>query len=92
VPVPVPDPLGALVLKAAAWLVHARDRDRHAHDAALLTSLIADPLTERTRLAGSDRRRLRKLDAVLNEPDHPAWTTLGEYAADAHTTWRILTR
>jgi predicted nucleotidyltransferase len=92
VSVPVPDPLGALVLKAAAWIVDARDRDRHAYDAALLTSLISDPIGERTRFAGSDRRRLNKLDTILHSRDHPAWAALGEHAGDAHTTWLLLNR
>ncbi|WP_346619235.1 hypothetical protein [Blastococcus montanus] len=46
-PVPVPDLLGALVLKAAAWATDTRDRARHSGDAAFLAGLIADPLAER---------------------------------------------
>ena len=33
VDVPVPDLLGAVVLKAAAWQADSRDRERHAEDA-----------------------------------------------------------
>jgi predicted nucleotidyltransferase len=88
--VPVPDLLGALVLKAAAWLEDSRDRERHSHDAALLTSLITDPIAERRRFRGSDRKRLLKLHAALADPHDPAWTDLGERGPDAHTTWQIL--
>lgn len=44
--VPVPDLLGALVLKAAAWLIDSRDKGRHSGDAAFLVSLITDPVDE----------------------------------------------
>lgn len=42
--VPVPRVLGSLILKAAAYQVDSRDRDRHAADAAFLVWLISDPL------------------------------------------------
>jgi hypothetical protein len=42
--VPAPSPLGALMLKAAAYRADSRDRDRHAYDAAFLVSLITDSL------------------------------------------------
>ena len=88
--VPLPDPLGALVLKAAAWVADSRDRDRHLGDAAFLASLIADPRAERARLAGSDRKRLRRLDQRLGDPKAPEWLGLGDHAADGYTTWRLL--
>lgn len=88
--VPVPDLLGALVLKAAAWLDDSRDRERHSADAAFLVSLVQDPLRERGRLAGSDRRRLGRLDTILGDRQAAEWTQLGEYAEDAHTAWRLL--
>jgi hypothetical protein len=88
--VPVPDLLGAIILKAAAWQVDARDRERHAEDAAYLTSLVADPLAEVRRFAGSDRKRLRALDEVLGDPDAPEWRQLGPSAVDAYITWRLL--
>jgi hypothetical protein len=88
--VPVPDLLGALVLKAAAWSADNRDRSRHSGDAAFLTSLVTDPLAERTRFAGSDRKRLRRLDAVLGDPDAAEWRQLGDAADDGYATWRLL--
>jgi len=88
--VPVPDLLGALVLKAAAWLADNRDRGRHSGDAAFLASLMTDPLGERNRFAGSDRRRLQRLDSVLGNPDAAEWRALGDAAADGHASWRLL--
>jgi len=88
--VPVPDVLGALVLKAAAWAADSRDPERHSGDAAFLTSLISDPVAERSAFAGSDRKRLLLLDKVLGDPDAAEWRRLGEAAGDAYTTWRLL--
>lgn len=88
--VPVPDLLGATVLKAAAWVTDRRDRERHSGDAAFLVSLIADPLAQRKRFAGSDRRRLRQLGAVLDDPDALEWRILCGAAADGHAAWQLL--
>lgn len=90
VEVPVPDLLGALVLKAAAWVADSRDRDRHSGDAAFLASLMADPRAERARLAGSDRKRLRRLDRQLGDPKASEWLALGDHAADGYAAWRLL--
>ena len=88
--VPVPGVLGALVLKAAAWLADSRDPQRHSGDAAFLASLISDPVAERSSFAGSDRKRLLSLDKVLGDPDAVEWRRLGEAAGDGYTTWRLL--
>ena len=88
--VPVPDLLGALVLKAAAWATDTRDRERHSGDAAFLAGLIPDPLAERDRFAGSDRKRLQRLDQVLGDPDAPEWRRLDDAADDGCATWRLL--
>lgn len=90
VDVPVPDLLGALVLKSAAWAVDSRDRARHSQDAAFLVSLMRDPRSERARLAGNDRRRLRKLDSVLADPNAQEWALLGVAAGDGYAAWRML--
>ncbi|MEV0287952.1 nucleotidyl transferase AbiEii/AbiGii toxin family protein [Kribbella sp. NPDC050820] len=90
VDVPVPSPLGALILKGAAYRADSRDRDRHAYDAAFLASLITDPIATRDSLKGSDRKRLRALDEVLTAPDHEVWALLGEAREDAITRWRLL--
>lgn len=88
--VSVPYLLGALVLKAAAYVSDSRDRDRHAYDAAFLSGLIEDPRAVRGTFKGSDRKRLLALDRVIGDRDHPAWQALGEAADDSHITWRLL--
>jgi hypothetical protein len=88
--VPVPDLLGALVLKAAAWATDSRDRERHSGDAAFLASLITDPIAERSRFKGSDRQRLLRLDRVLADPDAVEWRQLGDAADDGYAVWRLL--
>ena len=90
VDVPIPDLLGAVVLKSAAWAVDSRDRARHSQDAAFLVSLMRDPRSERARFAGSDRRRLHKLDSVLADPNAREWALLGAAATDGYLTWRTL--
>lgn len=53
----IPDILGALVLKcAAARKDHCKMR--HLQDAALLASLVEDPLLAKGRLIGNDRKRI----------------------------------
>jgi len=73
--VSVPRPLGALILKAAAYTADSRDRDRHLFDAAALLACIDDPIAERTDFAGSDQRRIKALAEAL-QPGHPAWQAL----------------
>jgi hypothetical protein len=90
--VPVRDLLGALMLKAAAWAADSRDRERHSGDAAFLASLISDPLAERVRFVGSDRKRLLRLDQVLGDPDAAEWRRLGDAADDGYSAWRLLIR
>jgi hypothetical protein len=88
--IPVPDLLGALVLKAAAWAVDSRDRQRHSGDAALLVSLMQDPRQDRNRFTGSDRNRINKLNKVLDDPAAAEWAALGDRAPDGHTRWKRL--
>jgi hypothetical protein len=80
--VPVPSVLGSLILTAAACKLDGRDRDRHATDAAFTTdaflaSLITDPLDLAGQFKGSDRMRLRVLNALIGLGSHPVWATLG---------------
>lgn len=87
----VPDLLGALVLKAAAYAADRRDRDRHLRDAALLASLVTDHRRELGRLHGSDRKRLRHLAKALSDPFDDAWLLLPYDARRAgQDTLRIL--
>jgi len=88
----VPDELGALVMKGAAYGVDRRDRERHLQDAAVLAACITDHAVELTRLAGSDGKRLRILARALADPVHPAWLSLGREQRQAGMdTLRILT-
>jgi hypothetical protein len=87
----VPDELGALVLKAAAYIADARDRDRHLFDAALLAATITDHATELGRLKGTDTKRIRALRTALDDVRHPAWLALpSEYRLAGRDTLRIL--
>lgn len=87
--VPVPNLLGALLLKADATRLH--QPDRHLVDVAFLASLVVDPLGLRAQLTGSDPRRLRAADASLVDADHRAWRALGrERQRAAYATWRLL--
>ncbi len=87
----VPDELGALVLKGAAYIADARDRERHLFDAALLAATISDHAAELERLKGSDTKRLRALRDALADVRHPAWLALpAEYRVAGQDTLRIL--
>lgn len=89
--VPVPDLLGAIVLKAAAWAADSRDRERHAQDVALLVSIVDDTAPLIARFSGSDRKRLLRLGSVLNHRTAQEWLVLGPAAAEAgHANWMEL--
>lgn len=91
-PMLIPDRLGALVLKGAAFLVDSRDRDRHLQDAAVLAATITDHAHQLTRLKGSDGKRLRALSEALSPVRHSAWLRLDEQQRQAgRDTLRILT-
>ena len=75
-----PNLLGALIVKAAATRVAARaDAGRDWQDAALLLSLIEDPLAAAAACGAKDHKRLAAL-RPLAEPDHAAWALLGAEA------------
>ncbi|WP_417219799.1 hypothetical protein [Arthrobacter sp.] len=74
----VPDQLGALMLKAAAYLDDSRDRSRHPDDAAVLLATVEDPLTLKAQYKGSDRKRINALLRALGDPHHTSWLTLDE--------------
>ena len=75
----IPDLLGALILKSAAYSAdHAGYGDRHLYDAAMLASLIPDPDAELARLhSNTDRKRIKLLHDKLTE-DSPYWNNLDE--------------
>lgn len=87
----IPDLLGALILKAAAYGADGRDSLRHLEDAALLASLITDHVTEIERLKGSDKKRLRNIAETLKDENNSAWLKLpSELRISGQDTLRIL--
>jgi hypothetical protein len=68
-----PNMLGALVLKAAATTIPVRENPmRDWQDAALLLTLLPDPLTASSECDRKDRKRLRVL-TPLHDPGHRGW-------------------
>ncbi len=74
----IPDVLGALVLKSAAYQEDSRDRDRHLDDAALLACTVEDPSREAVRLKGRDRGRIQLLARELEGASHRSWQLVPE--------------
>ena len=73
----VPDELGAIVAKGAAYKVDTRDRARHLED---LVSLLAGSggrrILDLQRLTPSDKRHVRAAFTELVEPRHVSWGSL----------------
>ena len=86
----IPDVLGALVLKGAAYVEESRDRDRHLDDAAVLACAVTDPIGDRARMIGSDRRRIEALWKVLQDVDHKSWIATGTDASRGHAALQVL--
>lgn len=86
-----PPLLAAIGAKAATTAIPVRAApERDWSDAAFLLTLVADPLAAATALDAKARRRLRRLDPLLDE-SHWAWRQLGrERARFGHTVLRIL--
>ncbi|MCW4466313.1 hypothetical protein OK351_12475 [Glutamicibacter sp. MNS18] len=74
----IPSVLAAVVLKAAAYREDSRDRERHLEDAALLSTMLGDPLALVPQLQGSDRSRIISMHHQLSDPHHPAWARFDE--------------
>lgn len=72
----LPNLLGALVLKCAAYATDRRNPHRHLEDVALLASLLTDHAGAISQLHGSDRKRLRKAAEALSDPNEPSWLLL----------------
>ena len=90
--VSLPDPFGALLLKAAAHGNDRGDRARHLADAAILLACIDDPF-ERRPSSGGDRARLLYLRRHLADPLDLAWMRLPDRArSDAQSALDILAR
>jgi hypothetical protein len=86
----IPDVLGALVLKGAAYLGDSRDRGRHLDDAAVLACAATDPVGDRARMIGNDRRRIQALWRELQDLDHQSWIATGTNSRRGHGALRVL--
>lgn len=87
----VPDVLGALVLKGAAYKEDTRDRDRHLDDAAVLACAIENPMKERKRMVGSDRGRVTILAIELEDVEHRSWHEVpAEHRARGHQALQLI--
>ncbi len=77
VTVGVPDEIGALVAKGAAYLVDHRDPGRHLDDGATLLASITDASgLDYSRSTTGDRRRLRAINANLADTTAVHWVNL----------------
>jgi hypothetical protein len=74
----IPDVLGALILKGAAYRADTRDRGRHLDDAALLCCVLESPSEQTQRLHGSHRGWIRVLANELCDPTHRSWLSVPE--------------
>ena len=89
----VPNLLGALILKCAAFATDRRDPHRHLEDVALLASLLTDHAEALSQLRGSDRKRLRVAAEALADPNEASWLLLPpEQRIKGQDTMRILSR
>jgi hypothetical protein len=81
-----PNMLGALVIKAAATTIPVRSNPmRDWQDAALLLSLLQDPVAASAECGPKDRKRLRMLLPLLDR-DHHGWAPLDTSAYRAGST------
>ncbi|WP_104063742.1 hypothetical protein [Arthrobacter sp. 4R501] len=72
----IPNVLGALVLKGAAYREDSRDTRRHLDDAVVLSACVLEPLTTRDQMKGSDRSRIIGLHDGLGNRAHQSWMLL----------------
>ena len=73
----VPDEMGALVAKGAAWLVDRRDRRRHVDDVAVLLACVSDSSAlDYPSMSRNDRKRIRAVIGELSDPAHVSWVNL----------------
>lgn len=75
----VPDELGAIVAKGAAWLIDRRDRERHLDDSAVLLASVQDASElDYESLSKNDRKRIRAVTQKLSDPAHTSWINLDD--------------
>jgi len=82
--------LAAILAKTAATTIPARAiPERDWTDSAFLLSLVSDPIAAAAELTGAERRRLRRIDALLDET-HSAWRPLGARGRLGHAALQFL--
>ena len=88
----VPDSLGAIIAKAAAYVVDSRQPQRHLEDLVVLASATGNPARLRVdSLYVKDRRHLVHVLPLLLDRRHPAWSVLEPYDREiGHRAWRRL--
>lgn len=80
VDVEVPDSLGAIVAKAAAYAVDSRNPGRHLEDLAVLSAAAGNPRSLGLEtLTKKDRLHLRRVIPLLLDELHPVWSVLSDY-------------
>jgi hypothetical protein len=72
----VPNLIGALMLKSAAYTGDSRDRGRHLGDSVVLLACITDPRALAGTFAGSDRSRISTLAKALKDKNSEHWLAL----------------
>lgn len=87
----VPNPFGALILKAAAFQADSRDPGRHLQDAAVLLCCIEDPYAEREQFACSERQRLEVLRHALPDGAREWRALIAEQRVNGQAALRLLT-
>lgn len=81
-----PTLIAAIMIKAAATTISGRPNPgRDWSDVAFLLTLINEPLSLARSLSSNDRRRLRRVEALL-DPSHSAWQMLGQESAKRGST------
>lgn len=80
VDVDVPDSVGAMIAKAAAFAVDSRNPQRHLEDLAVLAAATGSARSiDLTELRKKDRRHLSRVVPLLADPGHVAWSVLDNY-------------
>lgn len=88
VEVGVPDSVGALIAKGAAYSVDRRDRERHIEDFAVLLAAATRIDISTAVLTAKERKYLRPMIQMLADAGHPAWVQLDP--ADARRGQAVL--
>jgi predicted nucleotidyltransferase len=88
--IPLPDLVGAIVIKARAAASDTRDRNRHHTDIAQLAGIIDDPIEMRDSLDTKEKRYLRRIRLPEDLTMSP-WLELGDQTRQrAVDAWRTL--